>query len=215
MHYFANRLRRKSKARPRSDCPRRLKVDQKGMRLISWTRVRQESVIAQKAEKLVELIEGFAHVTTRTPGGNGFVERFLRGIEVVHDEQSLARILLERDRSDLHGAPDFFIGPDQARVRRHFEIPAMECHALWHDRVLEHEAVRAAHANIELAGQQGQANRFRNPPPLEQRGRGPRLEHEARWGIEGSRNNQLTLGLPFRRRVVFHGGSLTFSCCVQ
>jgi hypothetical protein len=46
------------------------------------------------------LLERLPH-PTRTPGGDGTVESFLRGIEVVHDEQRLAASLGERHRG--HG----------------------------------------------------------------------------------------------------------------
>ena len=42
---------------------------------------------------------------------------------------------------------------------------------------------------------------------------GPRLEHDARRAIEGSRNDQLALGLPFHIRAV-HGVRLTLLSCV-
>src|ERR1700688_769666 len=79
----------------------------------------------------------------------------------------------------------------------------------------EHETVRASRTNIGLAGNEGYPERLRHPPPLEQLGLGPRLEHDARRAVEGSRNDDLTLGLPFYRREVLHGARLTLSFCVQ
>src|SRR5262249_28589389 len=75
--------------------------------------------------------------------------------------------------------------------------------------VAELETVPASDTNVRLAGKQGQACRLRCPPPLEQLGFGPCLEYDARWGVEGSRNDELAFGLPFYRRAVRHGvGSL-------
>src|SRR5205085_7048498 len=90
-----------------------------------------------------------------------------------------------------------------------------ERHGLWSGRVAEHEAVLAAHANVELTGKQRQAKRLRNPPALKQLGLGPRLEHEARRGVDGSRDEQLTLGLPLHRHSILHGAWLTTSSCVH
>src|SRR5215468_2702280 len=71
------------------------------------------------------------------------------------------------------------------------------------------------HTNICLAGNHGHVNRLWYPPLLEQLGLGPRLEHDARRGVEGSRDDELTLGLPFRRRAVLDGVGLTLSSCVH
>src|SRR5262249_4052681 len=56
---------------------------------------------------------------------------------------------------------------------------------------------------------------LRCPPPLEHLGVGKRLEHDARRGVDGSRNDQFTLGLPFHRRSVLRGGGLSLSSCVH
>ena len=108
----------------------------------------------------------------------------------------------------------FVIRPDEARVRRHFEVPTEERQRLGGTDV-ELEAVPAPDTNIHLAGKQLQASRLRHPPPLEQLGLGPRLEHEARRAVEGSRDDHLTLGLPFHCRGVLHRGGLTLSSCVH
>src|SRR5215510_4102684 len=79
----------------------------------------------------------------------------------------------------------------------------------------EHETVRAPRTNIRLAGKQGYCKRPRCPPPLEQLGLGPGLEHDARRGVAASRNNKLTLGPPFDRRAVLAGGGPTLSLCVH
>src|SRR4029453_14184084 len=78
-----------------------------------------------------------------------------------------------------------------------------------------HETVLAPGTNIQLAGMQGHAHRLRYPPPFEQLGLGPRLEHHARRSIEGSLNDQLTIGLSFRCRAVLRGGGLSLSSCVH
>ena len=57
----------------------------------------------------------------------------------------------------------------------------------------EHEAVRATHTNVELAGKELQAKRLRNPPTLEQLGPDPCLEHDGRRGVDGARDNELPL----------------------
>src|SRR5262249_43565250 len=82
--------------------------------------------------KLVELVERLVHPIRAT---GAFVECFLRGIEVVHDEQRLSGSFLERDRGDLPVAACFFIGPDEARVRYHLQVPAVESHGLRGRRV--------------------------------------------------------------------------------
>ena len=148
------------------------------------------------------------------PEADGLVESFLRGIELVQDQQRLATLFLEGHRGDGPAAATFLVGPDEARVRCHFDVSAEERHGL-RGAVAEHEAVPAPDTNIRLAGKQGHAHRLRCPPPLEQLGLGPRLEHEARRAVEGSRDDELTLGLPFHRRAVLHGGGLTFSSCVH
>src|SRR6185436_11688472 len=75
----------------------------------------------------------------------------------------------------------------------------------------EHETVRAPCTNIGLAGKEEHSKRLRCPPPLEQLGLGPGLEHDARRGVEGPCDDQLALGLPFHRRAVLPGGWITFS----
>src|SRR6185436_12196503 len=78
---------------------------------------------AQGGEHLVELRERLAHRIRRA--GAGSVERFLGGIELVQDQQRLAAFLLEGDRGD-GTLGTFLVGPDQARGRGHFEVPAEE-----------------------------------------------------------------------------------------
>src|SRR4029077_9293160 len=59
------------------------------------------------------------------------------------------------------------------------------------------------------------AQRLRQPPPLEQLGLGPGLEHDARRAVESSGDDELTLGLPFHSRAVLHGCELTSTSCVH
>src|SRR6266478_6228804 len=54
---------------------------------------------AQGDEEFVQLLERLGH-SIHAPGGEGTVENFLRGIEVVHDQQRLAAFFLERHRGD-------------------------------------------------------------------------------------------------------------------
>src|SRR5262245_44131477 len=143
---------------------------------------------AQCGDKLVQLLECLAR-RIRRPGA-GSVESFLRGIELVQDQQRLAAFFLEGHRGDGPILTTFVIGPDQARVRCHLDVPAEERHRLW--IVTEHQTVRAPDTNIHLAGKQGHAHRLRYPPPLEQLGLGPRLEHDASRAVESSRDDELT-----------------------
>src|SRR5262249_61015460 len=73
----------------------------------------------------------------------------------------------------------------------------------------------ASDTNIHLAGTQVHAHRLRGPPLLEQLGRGPRFEHDARRSVERSRDDELTVGLPFHSRAVTHRCGLTLSACVH
>jgi hypothetical protein len=66
---------------------------------------------------------------TRAAGSNGSVESFLRGIEVVHDEQRLATSFFEGHRGD-GTVVTFVIRPDEAGVRYHFDVPTEERHRL-------------------------------------------------------------------------------------
>jgi len=67
------------------------------------------------------------------------------------------------------------------------------------------ETVFALDANIHLAGKQVYAAPFRRQPPLEQLGLSPGLKHDAHRSVNGSRNDQLTLELPFDHRAVLRG----------
>jgi hypothetical protein len=53
---------------------------------------------AQGDEKLIQLLERLAH-STRTPRGDGTVESFLRGIEVVHNDQRLVTSFFKGHRA--------------------------------------------------------------------------------------------------------------------
>ena len=78
-------------------------------------------------------------------------------------------------------------------------------------QMMPQELLDAARTNIGLAGNEGHPKRLRRPPTLEQLGLGPGLKHDARGAVEGSRNDELTLRLPFHRRAV----RLTRSSCVH
>src|SRR5438552_2614275 len=84
-----------------------------------------------------------------------------------------------------------------------FAVRAEELHG--GSLVAKHQTVPASNTNIHLAGKQGQTIRLWYPPLLEQFCLGPRLEHEARRALDGSRGNELALGLPFHRRAVLRG----------
>ena len=58
----------------------------------------------------------------------GSVESFLRGIELVQDQQRLAAFLLEGHRRDGPILATLLIRPDESRVRCHFEVLAEERH---------------------------------------------------------------------------------------
>ncbi len=53
------------------------------------------------------------------------------------------------------------------------------------------------------------AKRLRRPPPLEQLGPGPGLEHDARRAVEGPRDDELALGRPLHSRADLRRGQLT------
>src|SRR4051812_27023148 len=84
---------------------------------------------AKASEKLVQLLERLVHPTL-LPGGHGSVQSLLRRIELVQDQQRLVSVFFEAHRRDRTSAFTFLIGPDEARVRYHFEIPAEERHRL-------------------------------------------------------------------------------------
>src|SRR4030095_4839982 len=79
---------------------------------------------AQGDEKLVQLRECLDH-RIRRPGA-GSVESFLRGMELVQDQQRLATLILECHRGDRTTLTTFLVGPHEARVRCHFEVGAEE-----------------------------------------------------------------------------------------
>src|ERR1700722_10306238 len=80
---------------------------------------------SQGLKKLVELRERLGHPALHP--GDGGVESCLRGIEFVHDQQRLASLFLEGHRGD-GAVVTFVIGPDEARVRGHFDVPAEKRH---------------------------------------------------------------------------------------
>src|SRR5690349_5408085 len=88
----------------------------------------EASACAQLEEKLVELRERLVRCIRRS--GAGSVESFLRRIKLTHRQQCLAAFFLQGHRRDGPILATFFIGPDDARMRCHFEVPAEELHPL-------------------------------------------------------------------------------------
>src|SRR5688572_15900490 len=169
----------------------------------SWTH--------QAGEKLVQQVELLGCATrARASGGECVVECLPGRIELGQDQERLAVLFLKGHRGN-GTILAFLIRPDDAGVGRHFDIPADERHGLLEVRVAEHEAVRATRANISLAGHERNSERGRRPPPLEQLGPGPGLEHDVRGAVEGARDDYLTLGRSFDCRGVLHGVGLPFS----
>src|SRR5262249_12730095 len=103
----------------------------------------------QAGDELIQLPERLVH-RTRAPGG---LESFLRGIEVMHDQQRLATRSLKGHRGHASTIVPFIVGPHEARVRYHSQVPAVERHTL-RAIVAEHETVRAPDTNIQVAGKQ-------------------------------------------------------------
>jgi hypothetical protein len=93
--------------------------------LSKWAPSRPFLASAQAYEKIVQLREGLGHPALHS--GHGAVERFLGGIEFAHDQQRLAAFFLEGQCGD-GAVVAFFIRPDEARVRRHFDIFPEERH---------------------------------------------------------------------------------------
>src|SRR4051812_14137039 len=131
----------------------------------------------------------------------------------MHDQQRLACVFIESYRGDGLAVVTFVVGPNEARVRCHFEVRAEELHRRIF--VAKHQTILPPDANIHLAGKQGQTIRLWYPPPPEQFCLSPRLEHEARRAVDGSRGDKFALGLPFHRRAVLRWGGLTFSSFVH
>jgi integrase len=75
------------------------------------------------------------------PAATVGVERFRRGIELAHDEQRLAICLRQGDRGDGAVLSAFFVRPDDARWRCHFEVSAKAAGlGHWHPHELRHSA---------------------------------------------------------------------------
>jgi hypothetical protein len=117
---------------------------------------------ARRDEKLVELFERFAEPTC-TAGGDSLVERFLRGIEVMHDDQGLGTSLFEGHGSDVSAFATLVISPDEVGGRCHFKIPAKERHRRLRGGVAEHETVGAPRLSIGIHEHEGMLSARRYP----------------------------------------------------
>jgi hypothetical protein len=169
---------------------------------------------AQGDEKLVQLLERLAE-PTRTPGGDGTVESFLRGIEVVHDDQRLATSVFEGHRGDGPPSPPSSL----VQTRRECGVTStyLPKNSAWAARRHRGRTPNGIcpPTRASLAGSRT-PHRLRYPPPLEQLGPGPGLEHDARRAVEGSRDDQLAVRLPFHRRAVLPGaGSLSLLASID
>ena len=69
-------------------------------------------------------------VWTNEESADGAVESFLRGIEVVHDDQGLGTSFFEGHRGDGPTVTTFVIGPGEAGVRCHVDVRSEERHGL-------------------------------------------------------------------------------------
>ena len=88
----------------------------------------------------------------------------------------------------------FVIGPDEARVRLHFDVLAEERHGI-RGLAAELETVPAPDTNIRLAGQQGHACRLGRPPPLQELRFCPRIKNDLRGRFKSAGDDQLTVGI--------------------
>src|SRR4051812_37253683 len=106
-------------------------------------------------KKLVQLIERLDHCFCCSSAGG--VERFFRRMALAQDHQCLAAPFLEGHRGDRSALATFFIGPREARIRRHFDIRAEKRDRFW--GVVEYQTVLASDTSIQLARQQGHSHR--------------------------------------------------------
>ena len=117
-------------------------------------------------------------------------------MQLGQDHQRGSCSLLKSNRGDGSAVAAFFIGPDEARIRVHFEILSKKFHRLWEGSVAQHQSVSAPDTNIHLAGKEGHAGRFWNPPLPEEFRISPSLKDEADCAVEGPGNGELKLRLP-------------------
>src|SRR4051812_42208564 len=101
---------------------------------------------SEVGEKLLQLLELLAP-PARASGGDRVVERFLRGIKVVHGDQSLASPVLEGRRGDRPIPVPFMLGQDEAAVGNAFDFPAEEGNRPTQRRGTNHEGVGTAGAD--------------------------------------------------------------------
>src|SRR5687767_14191535 len=83
---------------------------------------------AQGEEKIVQLRERLDH-RIRRPGA-GSVESFLRGIELVHDQQRLATLFLECHRDDRPTLTTFLVGRSEEHTSELQSLAYLVCRLL-------------------------------------------------------------------------------------
>src|SRR5687767_12684305 len=83
---------------------------------------------AQGEEKLVQLRERLDH-RIRRPGA-GSVQSFLRGIELVHDQQRLATLFLECHRDDRPTLTTFLVGRSEEHTSELQSLAYLVCRLL-------------------------------------------------------------------------------------
>src|SRR5690606_33764008 len=76
--------------------------------------------------------------------------------------------------------------------------------------VTEYQTVPPTSANVHLTRVQRHAQRLGNPPPLEELGCCPRLEHDPRRSVERPRDDDLTFRGPFHGRAILPRHTFTF-----
>src|SRR5581483_2691899 len=94
------------------------------------------------------------------------------------------------------------IRPDDALVRHHVEILAVERHGVG-PAGAEFQSIFSAGTDVHLARHERNAGyRFRNPPAPEQLWFAPRPENRARRRIECPRDDELAIPFALDRRAV-------------
>jgi len=124
---------------------------------------------------------------SRPPLRCGSVESFLRGVELVHDQQRLPPISSKVTVVTAH-RHRLRHWSRRGGSRCHFDVLAEEFHT-----VAEHQTVPASGTNIHLAGKsRDMPIDLGPPPPLEQFGLRPRSNTICAGAAKSSSNDQLT-----------------------